>query len=483
MIRTRFAPSPTGFQHLGGFRTGLYAWAFARHNQGQFVLRIEDTDQERKVDGAISYILESFNWLGIDIDEGPSFAELKLVGENLGAEFEKQNSDLGGKYAPYIQSLRMSRYQEIAKQLLKSGHAYCSTLSGPELDQAILNGTADQEKVPDGQPCAIRLKLPKNFNISFEDGARGTISWSNPPLKDPAILKSDGLPTYHLASIVDDHDMEITHVMRGDEWLATTPIHLYLYDILNWKRPIFCHLAPILGKDGKKLSKRHGASSLNEYREQGYLPEALLNFVALIGWSPGNDQEIFSIQEIANLFSLSGLSCSGGVFDEQKLLWMNAEHIKKLSDADLTNRLQNYLATKDKIILADHLRILLPNIRERIKKLSDVEPLIEFLTSKLSFDLDILVKKKISNELALQIVTKAKTIIQSLNDYSVSNLENNLKTLTDELQIKIPELFVTLRVASTGTMTALPLFDCMVALGKEEVLKRFDLFEKRLATQ
>lgn len=464
-VRTRFAPSPTGMQHIGGFRTALFAWAFARHHKGQFILRIEDTDQERKVDGAISLILEAFNWLGLDIDEGPSTSDLSAVGETPTVDL-----NLGGEKGPYIQSLRKEKYQKVAEVLLEKGFAYKSTLGGDELTNAIADGSAYSEKIEEGTPYAIRLKLPKDFNISTDDGVRGNLSWSNPPLKDPVILKSDGLPTYHLAVVVDDHEMEITHVMRGEEWIPTTPIHLYLYECLGYKQPIFCHLAPILGSNGKKLSKRDGAASINEFRDANYLPSALLNFVALIGWSPGDDKEVFSLDEFVAKFSLSGLSVSGGIFDRQKLDWMNGEYINKLSTADFID-----YASKFTDVSKETLALLERDLKERIKKIDEIPPLLEFINDFKEHDFSSLEKKKITKDDVSLIIPKVKEILDDVSSFKEKDMEEKVKPLADELDIKIGKLFITLRVAATGSMTKLPLFKCIEVLGKKEVFKRLDL--------
>lgn len=464
-VRTRFAPSPTGMQHIGGFRTALFAWAFARHNNGKFILRIEDTDQERKVEGAISLIIEAFNWLGLDIDEGPSSSDLLAVGESLNIDLH-----LDGNKGPYIQSLRKDIYKKAAEKLIEKGFAYKSTLGGEELKRAIADGIAYNEEIKQGTPYAIRLKLPKEFNISTIDGVRGTLSWTNPPLKDPVILKSDGLPTYHLAVVVDDHEMDITHVMRGEEWIPTTPIHLYLYECLGYKQPIFCHLAPILGSNGKKLSKRDGAASINEFKEANYLPSALLNFVALIGWSPGDDTEIFSLSEFVSKFSLSGLSVSGGIFDRQKLDWMNGEYINNLNSSEFVE-----YASKFTNVKAENLELLEVDLKERIKKIDEIKPLLDFINNFHKHDFSTLVKKKIAKEELKRIVDNVKEVLEGLSELTEKDLEEKVKPLADKLEIKIGILFVTLRVAGTGSMTNLPLFKCLEALGKQEVLKRLDL--------
>lgn len=469
-VRTRFAPSPTGMLHIGGFRTALFAWAFARKNSGSFILRIEDTDQERKVDGAVALILDGFKWLGLDIDEGPSVEELKSIGEE-----NSSYPDLGGEFAPYIQSLRKDKYKKAAQVLLEKGFAYKSTLGGDDLAKAIESGDAYKEEVDESKPYAIRLKLPKEFTISTKDAVRGNINWTNPPLKDPVILKSDGLPTYHLAVVVDDNEMEISHVIRGEEWIPTTPIHLYLYDCFGYERPVFCHLSPILGSDGKKLSKRDGAASITDFRNEEYLPEALINFISLIGWSPGDDQEIFTLSEFINKFSLSGLSVSGGMFDRKKLDWMNGEYINKMEITKFVEKVEEVVE-----IDVEKIKLFETDLKERIKKFSEVKPLLAFITDFKEHDFSMLEKKKISNSESVTIINKIMEVLESVEDFTAQKIETLVKPTAEELDIKIGTLFITLRVSATGSMTSLPLFKCLEGLGKKEVLSRMGLAKSKL---
>jgi glutamyl-tRNA synthetase len=301
-VRTRFAPSPTGFQHLGGFRTAFFAWLLAKHHGGKFLLRVEDTDQERSVPGAIKFIIEELAWFGIQIDEGPNRAELKSLGEDWDAA-----PNLGGECGPYIQSLRLPRYKEVAEQLVEKGFAYRCDCTPEMLERERNEQMARKEQPGYSGYCrtrnvgadtkhVVRFKMPQRRAISFNDAIRGRVAWDTIPLRDTVILKSDGFPMYHLAVVVDDHDMKISHVLRGIEWLSSTPIHLLLYEALGWEPPVFAHLPVVNGPDGKKLSKRTGAAKSSELREKGFLAEAVLNYVSLIGWAPGegSDQEIFT---------------------------------------------------------------------------------------------------------------------------------------------------------------------------------------------
>jgi glutamyl-tRNA synthetase len=330
-IRTRFAPSPTGFSHVGNFRTAMYAWLHARHCGGKFLLRLEDTDQERLVPGAVRYIIESLQWLGVDIDEGPSHEELKAVNE-----YWEGAPNLGGPHGPYIQSRRTELYKKYAEELIAKGHAYRCDCTSEMLEKEREEQAAGKESIGYAGRCrtrdvpadvkhVVRFKIPEKVSLRLDDAVRGTVTWESPSLKDPVLLKSDGFPTYHLACVVDDHLMEISHVMRGEEWLSTTPLHLMLYDAFGWEKPVFCHLSQVLGGDGKKLSKRHGADSLNVLKENGYLPEAILNYVVLVGWSPGEGdaQEVFTRDELIKKFSLDHLNSAGGIFDGAKLLLLS----------------------------------------------------------------------------------------------------------------------------------------------------------------
>ena len=327
MVKVRFAPSPTGYLHIGGLRTALYNYLFAKNNHGKMLLRIEDTDQSRLVEGAIEGLIHSMNWAEIYHDEGPFIEEGQI----------KQKGDNG----PYIQSQRLEIYNQYIKQLLDNGWAYHCFCSKERLDELReeqsrkgqtpkydghcrdLTKEKVQEKIEAGMEYVIRLKLPENRLVAFDDIVRGHIVVNTEDLDDQVLIKSDGYPTYHFAVIVDDHLMGITHVIRGEEWLPSTPKHVLLYEAFGWEAPKFVHLPNILNRDRKKLSKRHGDVAVEDFIRKGYLPEALINFIALLGWSPGIDQEIFSMDELIELFDLKRVNKSGAIFDINKLNWMN----------------------------------------------------------------------------------------------------------------------------------------------------------------
>ena len=340
-IRVRFAPSPTGFPHVGNIRTALFNWLFARHSGGTFIVRIEDTDQSRIAEGALESILDSLRWLGLDWDEGP---------------------EKGGDHGPYFQSQRLDLYQGHARMLLDGGHAYKCYCSPERL--ARMRGEMAERKESarsynrrcrdlgqqeqagfeaQGITPVVRFKVPLDGQTTFHDLIRGDISFNNAELDDLVLLKSDGYPTYHLANIVDDHFMEISHVMRADEWLSSTPRHALLYDAFGWKPPLFAHLPMILGPDKSKLSKRHGATAVTEFQEQGYLPDAMVNFLALLGWSLDDKTEILSRDELVRHFSLERVGKTSAVFSHEKLKWMNGAYIREIDAGEMVEHLLRFL--------------------------------------------------------------------------------------------------------------------------------------------
>ena len=480
-VRTRFAPSPTGMQHVGGFRTAMYAWLLARHFDGEFVLRIEDTDQERKIEGAVKYIIESLNWLGIDYDEGPSKDDLIKIAEDWDAA-----PDIGGSHGPYVQSLRIAKYQAVAQQLIDLGCAYrcdCTAeMLKKERDEQLArretpgySGYCRTRNVSADTKHVIRFKIPAKVSLQMEDAVRGIVTWENPPLRDPIILKSDGFPTYHLASIVDDHDMEISHVMRGEEWLPTTPLHLMLYDALGWERPVFCHLSHILGADGKKLSKRHGAVDLNEYKGQGYLPEAILNFIALIGWSPGDgdNQEVFKRDELVSKFSLKKLSAASGTFDINKLNWMNGIYIRSLVVDEFSKYALPIIEEAGMKLEQAKWDMIAPHVQERLKVLTEIPEMVEFLFKE-SIEIDLKALKGKDSNISKMVLSLARERLSSISDFTIESVEAELKGIAKEQDIKFGQVFMPVRIAVTGKKATPPLFESIVALGQADSLRRID---------
>jgi glutamyl-tRNA synthetase len=481
-VRTRFAPSPTGVLHIGGARTALFAFLFARHHGGTFILRVEDTDQARSVPGSMQQIIESLGLLGITIDEGPSHDELRAVGE-----YWEGAPALGGEKGPYIQSLRSARYREVAEQLVSQGVAYRCDCT-PEMLERERNEQMARREVPGYSgycrdrnvskdvPHVIRVRVPQGkSDLVLQDAVRGRITWDDLSLRDTVILKQDGTSLYHLASVVDDHDMEITHVIRGEEWIATTPVHLLMYRALGWEPPIFAHVSAVLGTDGKKLSKRHGAAAVEQFLEAGYLPEALRNYVSLVGWSPGEGegQEIFSLEELAQRFTLEGLSASAGVFDEQKLAWMNGVYLRNLTDDEFVARVQSYFPEGAFARCAEEFRQLAGLVKERIKLLTEAPEMVEFLyRDDIVPEYASALKKGMTTEIAVTLINEAIPALEAVTEWSHDSLESLFRTLAESHQLKVGPAFTVFRIAVLGKAVTPPLFESMAVLGKERVLER-----------
>lgn len=382
-VRVRFAPSPTGYLHIGGLRTALYDYLFAKQAGGTYVLRIEDTDRNRFVDDAMRNLIESLTWAGVVHDEG--------VFINDKGEIEQR-----GEYGPYIQSERLEIYKEYLDRLIESGHAYPCFCSKERLESVREAQRASNEmikydghcrnlskeeaaaRIAAGEEYVVRLRMPENTDIAFDDTIRGHVSINSDDVDDQVLMKSDGFPTYHLAAVVDDHLMEISHVVRGEEWLPSTPKHIYLNQCFGWEAPQYVHLPTVLNKEKKKLSKRHGDVAVGDFRKKGYTKEGLINYLALVGWSPEGDQEIFSMEELIEAFHFERVSKAGGVFDVDKLNWVNAQHIRKMTVSELTDLCAPYLIEAGKIdesVLNEQrswLERLVSTVQERIELLSDV---------------------------------------------------------------------------------------------------------------
>ena len=489
-VRTRFAPSPTGFQHIGGFRTAFFAWALAKHYNGKFLLRIEDTDQERLVPGSIKFIIDELKWFGITPDEGPTFEELTKIGEKTTPE----SSLSGGPKGPYVQSLRLPRYKEVAEKLIELGAAYRCDCTPDMLEEERAEQMARKEipgysgycrsrNVSPDAPHVVRFKMPFKASVTILDAVKGRVNWENPPLKDPVILKSDGFPTYHLAVVADDHDMEITHAMRGDEWLPSTPLHILIYEALGWEPPIFAHLPVILGEDGKKLSKRHGAVSSDFLREEGYLPEAILNFTMLIGWSPGSgeEQEVFSREELVKRFALSGINNASGVFQYNKLNWMNGKYIRELSDDDFLNRVKPFYEKAGIAFDESSVRALAPALKERAKNLKEIPPMTEFLGSdEQTHEWEAVIKKDVTKEKVKEILEIARNVLSESSEWKATVLDAALRAKAETLGAKVGQFFAPIRIATMFKAQTPPLFECLEVLGKEKTIRRIEMAVKEL---
>jgi len=466
MVRVRFAPSPTGYPHLGNIRTALFNWVFARHNNGVFILRIEDTDAARLVEGATDVILESLRWLGLDWDEGP-----------------------------YFQSQRLEYYREAADELLKRGLAYRCYCSPQRLDS--MRQEQMKRKQPPGydrncrdltpEECAekesggvvpvVRFKSPLEGQTPFNDLLRGQIVFENSTLDDFVLLKSDGYPTYHLANIVDDHLMQISHVLRADEWLSSTPRHVLLYQAIGWQPPQFAHLPMILGPDRSKLSKRHGATAITEYREQGYLPEAMVNFLVLLGWALDDKTELLTREEIIKHFSLERISRTAAVFNKDKLDWMNGVYIRGLSPEEFVQRAIPFLerdlpAEISRPLDVGYIRQFAPLVQERARTLTETPQLSDFFfIDELEYNTSLLLSK-IDKAEAIKSLQASVASMDSLKDWNAASLETVFRPMAEELKLKTGVFFGLLRVAVTGRTAAPPLFQTMEVLGKERCLKR-----------
>jgi glutamyl-tRNA synthetase len=474
-VRVRYAPSPTGFPHVGNIRTALFNWLFARHHKGSFIVRIENTDVARTVEGVVEVILDGLRWLGMDWDEGP---------------------DIGGDFGPYFQSERLELYQAAAKRLVEQGDAYYCYCTPQRLDEMRAEQTRLKQppgydrhcrqisatnhvlKFISGSRRVIRFRTPLEKQTTFSDIIRGEVTFENANIDDFILLKSDGYPTYHLASIVDDHQMQISHILRAEEWLSSTPRHLMLYKAFGYKPPHFAHLPMLLGTDRSKLSKRHGAVSITEFQTQGYLPEAMINFLALLGWSLDDKTEIMSLKELVDNFSLKRVSQTAAIFNREKLEWMNGIYIRNLSSKDLTRRLIPFLERDlppevKRPISVEYVEKITPLIQERVKILEEVTGLTDFFFSgQPEYQSDLLIVKKMNRELAGKALETSLLKLRRLPAFNEETLEAMLRPLAEELELKVGQLFGTLRVAVTGRTVAPPLFQTMTALGKERCISR-----------
>ena len=465
-VRVRFAPSPTGYPHLGNIRTALFNWLFARHNNGVFILRIEDTDVARKVEGAVEMIIDSLRWLGLDWDEGPYFQSQRLKNYHKTAD-ELVKRDAAYRCYCSPQRLEALRQEQMSRKQPPGYDRHCRNLSPQQ--------KADMDA--SGITPVVRFKSPLEGQTAFRDLIRGDIVFDNSTLDDFVLLKSDGYPTYHLANIVDDHMMEISHVLRADEWLSSTPRHTLLYRALDWQPPQFAHLPMILGTDRSKLSKRHGATNINEYRDQGYLPAAMLNFLALLGWSLDDKTELMSREDIIKRFSLERVSKTAAVFNKDKLDWMNGVYIRSLSPADFASQALPFLEknlpeTIKRPLDVAYLDGIMPLIQDRAKTLAEIPQLIDFFfAEELEYDTSMLLHK-IDKSQAVQALQATISRLEAATGWTTESLELDLRPLADELHLKTSIYFGLLRVAATGRTAAPPLFQTMEVLGKARCLHR-----------
>lgn len=478
--RVRFAPSPTGYLHVGGLRTALYNYLFAKKTNGTFVLRIEDTDRTRFVPGAVENLIAALDWCGVHYDEGP----------------QKE-----GAYGPYVQSERLAIYQELCGQLVDSGKAYYCFCT-PERLEALkaeqekagqqkkydkhcmhLSKTEAAERIASGEKYVIRMNIVDGKAIEFDDLVRGHISFQSETLDDQVLLKSDGYPTYHLANVIDDHLMKITHVIRGEEWLPSTPKHVFLYEAFGWEIPKFAHLPLLLNPDRSKLSKRQGDVAVEDYKSKGFLPESMVNFVALLGWTAGDDKEFYYMDELIEAFSLERVNKSGAVFDLNKLKWLNAEHLRKKSTETLAHQLAESLNASPYSSLnfsTEYLSAVVDAMRERVEFVHEVWQNGAYFFSKPdTYDPAVLGKRinEKSAELLQQYIAKLNTTAE----FSKEILEHALHEVAAEQQVKNAELIHPLRLALSGVGGGPGVYDIAVILGREESIERIKTFTEFLA--
>lgn len=464
------APSPTGEMHVGSLSIILKNYAYAKKHGGKFILRIEDTDKVREVEGAKDRLMEVIHKYGLDWDEGP---------------------DKGGSHGPYVQSERLPMYVKFAKQLVDDDKAYycfCSkerlesvkaaaiaSKVPPKYDRHCRNLSKDEveTRLKKGDEFVIRLKVPDNKEITFNDLIRGEIAINSDIIDDQVLLKSDGFPTYHLAVVIDDHDMEITHIMRGEEWLSSTPKHILLYQAFGWEMPVFAHIPVYLNPDGQgKMSKRKGDVSAQSYLDKGYLPEALLNFFMILGWTPEDQRDIVSLDEYVNEFDPKDISKKSVAFDLKKLAWLNGVYIRSLYEKDksaLVERLVKFLPSS---FPHEKLSEILPLVYERLERLTDMEELTSFFYQEIAQDKELLLKKA-SPELVIKQLDEIKAAL-SKSEWSLSAIESAIRSIQEQNDYQKSQFFMMVRIAMTGKKATPPLFETMLVIGKEVVLSRIE---------
>lgn len=473
-IRVRFAPSPTGSLHIGGARTALYNWLFARKNNGNFILRVEDTDLNRSTESSVADIIDGLQWLGLDWDEGP---------------------DNGGSYGPYRQSERLPIYQEYLQKLLSEGKAYYCFCTSEDIQEQrtqcemekknykyngacrCLSSEVVKEKLRLGIPAVIRIKVPQEGSTIVEDLIRGKVVFNNDLIEDFIIAKSDGWPTYNFAVVVDDHLMEISHVIRAEEHLSNTPKQVILYEALGFKLPQFAHVSMILSPERSKLSKRHGATSVQEFREQGFLPEALLNYLVLLGWSPGTDIDLLSLEEMLAYFDINKMSKSPAVYDIEKLNWMNGQYLDGYDPENIYDLLIKL--TKDSEIgkkIAEHSKEytlqVIKLLRSRVKNIKEIAIAGEYFFAEIREFNTQGVKKHFDRQDSIENLNKILEITENLNSFESTAIEKAFRETADNLGIKAAVLIHPARLAVTGQTATPGLFEVMEVLGKQVCIER-----------
>jgi glutamyl-tRNA synthetase len=471
--RTRVAPSPTGDPHVGTAYIALFNLCAARKTGGRFVLRIEDTDQTRSTKESEQAIFDALHWLGLDYDEGP---------------------DVGGPHGPYRQSERLDVYRDQIRRLIDSGHAYYCFCTAERLAEVRAAQQARKEssrydrhcrdmdpaearrRIDAGEPHVVRLAVPLEGQTSFHDRLRGQITFENQTIDDQVLLKSDGFPTYHFACVVDDHLMEITHVCRAEEWITSTPKHVLLYDAFGWTAPEFIHMPLLRNQDKSKISKRKNPTSLNWYREQGYLPEAMLNFLGLMGYSMPDGREVFSFDEMVREFSWDRVTTSGPVFDLEKLAWLNGEYIRAMPVDEFVRRARQ-AGVVPEAFDADKFAIAAPMFQERVKTFSELPEHTAYFLAELPYDAgDLLPRKKDkathTADETRDVLSGVRRCLDGATQWTAKGMEDAMRDFCEACGWKTRDLFMTLRVAVTGRSVSTPLFETMHVLGREESMSR-----------
>lgn len=483
-VRVRFAPSPTGYVHVGNLRTALYDYMFAKKNNGKYILRVEDTDRSRLVEDATQRLMNVLNWTGLIHDEGV-FSENNVT-------FQK------GEYGSYIQSERLEVYRPYVDQLIESGHAYYCFCSKDRLDKVRADNKAkgiysgydrhcrdcsleeNKKRVEAGESFVVRMKMPDNRELVFEDLVRGTIKMNTDDSDDQVILKADGFPTYHMAVVVDDHLMRITHMVRGEEWLSSTPKQIILYEALGWEAPKFVHLSNILNIEKKKLSKRHESVAVEDFKKKGYLPEALINFLALIGWSPEGEEEIMTLEEMTEQFSFKRVSKSGGVFDVKKLNWMNNQYIKKTDEDRLTNLAMPFLIEKgylEKSGIEGHfnwVKRIVSLVKEHLDYMAQITDFIPLFIGNTVDIVEEDAKEMIELDHVNEMLTVMINKFKEAEYFDGPSIKKIFKAVQKETGIKGKNLFMCSRVAVTGSVHGPDLMETISILDKDLVIERLE---------
>lgn len=478
-VRTRFAPSPTGYMHIGNLRTALYTYLLTKSKGGKFILRIEDTDQVRLVEGATDVIYRTMKDTGLIHDEGP---------------------DIGGPYGPYIQSERRGLYQEYAKKLVETGNAYYCFCSKERLDElrekqeaakvptkydglcSRLSKAEVEAKLAAGEPYVIRQKMPRYGKTTFKDEVFGEISVENAILDDNVLLKADGLPTYNFANVIDDHLMNITHIIRGSEYLSSTPKYNLLYEAFGWEIPTYIHVSPVMRDAQKKLSKRDGDASYEDFINKGYLKEAIVNYIALLGWSPGGDREKYTIDELIEIFDIKGISKSPAIFDENKLAWLNGEYIRELSAEEFHEKALPWYKGVIENPNID-LKAVSALLQKRCEKLSDIPEQVDFFDALPDYDIEMYTHKKMKTnpENSLVSLERILEVVENITDWSFETLHDALMDLVSKMEVKNGIVLWPLRVAVSGkAFTPGGGIELAHILGKEETIRRIKIGIEKL---